>query len=422
MDHETLKQVILDQHEIIRAARIVNREYTFEKQANYALVGLRRAGKTTLLHQMIQQLLADGIEIERIIYINFEDERLEDFSSADFNDIVLVQSELSTKPGYYFFDEIQNIAGWEKFARRMADAKEHICITGSNACMLSSEIASTLGGRYVIKHISPYRFREYLSANKLSFDDSSLIASKSSGRILSAFNTYRSYGGLPETLLFQNKREYIDSVYQKVLLNDIVARNNIRNVKILRVLLKKIAETVKNEVSYNTLHNTMKALGYKISIDTIINYIDYSEQAFLLFHLDNMVAPFVEREGSPKYYFGDNGLLGLFVDKSNSALLENLIALALWDRYEEGLSYLKSSKTGIDVDFVIPEKGLAVQAAWSISGQARGREVENLAALAHADERFKRFIVVTHNELETIEYDGVKVEAIPAYRFLVQEV
>lgn len=110
------------------------------------MTGLRRAGKSTLLYKVARDLVASGIGWERIIYINFEDERLAEFEMGDFNDILLVQSELSRELGFFFFDEVQNVAGWEKFARRLADAGKRVYITGSNAKMLSGEVATTLGG------------------------------------------------------------------------------------------------------------------------------------------------------------------------------------------------------------------------------------------------------------------------------------
>ena len=150
MNHDLLKNIIYDQHELIQNADIVARpSYSFEPNANYVLVGLRRAGKSTLLFKIVQDLVAKGVTWEQIIYINFEDERLSEFQKEDFNDILSVQSELSAERGYFFFDEIQIVPGWEKFCRRMADAKEHVYVTGSNASMLSREISTTLGGRYL---------------------------------------------------------------------------------------------------------------------------------------------------------------------------------------------------------------------------------------------------------------------------------
>lgn len=148
MNKELLKQVIEDQKAYIKASHVYSRDYSFESKANYVLIGLRRSGKSTLIYKQILDLLDKGIDYNQIIYLNFEDERLSDFKSTDFNDILLVKNELTDKKAYYFFDEIQNINNWEKFARRMADAKEFIWITGSNAKMLISDAISTLGARF----------------------------------------------------------------------------------------------------------------------------------------------------------------------------------------------------------------------------------------------------------------------------------
>ena len=169
MNHDILKSVIYDQHEIIKKIQIVNREYDFDLNANYVLIGLRRAGKSTLLYKIVQDLIAKGTDWNQIIYINFEDERLSEFTINDFNDILSVQAEMSDKKGWFFLDEIQNIDGWEKFARRLADSKEQAFITGSNAKMLSSEIENRLGGRYLTKYFTPYNFREYFKAKKIDF-------------------------------------------------------------------------------------------------------------------------------------------------------------------------------------------------------------------------------------------------------------
>ena len=240
MNHELLKSIIYDQHELIKNAEIVPREYDFDPNGNYVLVGLRRAGKSTLLYKRAQELIAGGCSWDQIIYVNFEDERLSEFSKYDLNDILSVQSELSEDKGYFFFDEIQIVDGWEKFCRRMADAGESVCITGSNADMLSSEIATTLGGRFLIKYITPYNFREYLTALGVPHDSRAILQTRSNGRIRACCNEFLEYGGFPETLRYKAKREYISSVYQKVLLGDIVTRNSIRNDFAVKILIKKI--------------------------------------------------------------------------------------------------------------------------------------------------------------------------------------
>ena len=194
MNHALLKSVIYDQHEFIRDFQIVPRNYEFEENGNYVLVGLRRAGKSTLLYKIVLDLVASGVDWEQIVYINFEDERLSEFTAADFNDLLSVQSEMSDKKGYFFLDEVQNIDGWEKFARRMADAKEHIYITGSNAKMLSREIETTLGGRFFARHITPYAFGEYLTACGIPHNEPALLGTKTNGKIRAACAQYLQYG------------------------------------------------------------------------------------------------------------------------------------------------------------------------------------------------------------------------------------
>ena len=184
MNHTIIKQVVLDQIEFIKTAEIVNREYAFEKNVNYVLVGLRRAGKSYLLYKMVRELIAQGCDWSQIIYINFEDERLLGFTAADFHDIVETAYELSdSKEIYYFFDEIQIIDGWEHFVRRLADQKKHVNITGSNAKMLSSEMESVLGGRYISKMIMPFSFGEVLEYKQIAYDEDALLTTSKVAKV-----------------------------------------------------------------------------------------------------------------------------------------------------------------------------------------------------------------------------------------------
>ncbi len=418
MNHDVLKQVILDQHEIIRSAEIVPRDYPFEPHANYVLTGLRRAGKSTLLYHLVRQLIADGVRWEQIIYINFEDERLSGFSAVDLNDIVAVQSEMSSLRGHFFFDEIQNVPGWEKYARRMADAKEHVCITGSNAKMLSREIESILGGRYISRQIRPYSLSEYLEARAVPHSEKEQTATKPRGRIAAAFNDYLHDGGLPESLRYTFKREYISSVYQKVLLGDIITRNGIRNDAAMKMLIRKIAESVKDEMSYSRLHGALNGIGIKISKDSVIEYLQHAEEAYLLFPVKNFFYKFSERESTPKYYLSDNGILNLFLTNKEGLLLENLIATALNRRFEENVYYLKSDKTGIDVDFYLPETGTAIQVCTELNDQSSDREINSLVRLAHSMQDLNRLLVITKGtEQKILNADGVSIEILPADRF-----
>ena len=284
MNHSVLKQVIYDQIEVIQNTEIIERDYSFEKNVNYVLVGLRRSGKSTLLYKIAKELVAEGCDWSQIIYVNFEDDRLLGFTMNDFNDIVETAYELTdAKDIYYFFDEIQIIEGWEHFARRMADQKKRVYITGSNAKMLSAEMASVLGGRYIPKMIMPFSFGEVLDYKKIAHDDTALLTTSKAAKIRRTCQEYVSEGGFPEAQLLNNKREYIKSVYEKVLLGDIIEREQVKNKMALRLMVKKIAETVMHEVSFNTLAGNVKATGTKTSTDSMIEYAAYAENAYLLF-------------------------------------------------------------------------------------------------------------------------------------------
>mgnify|MGYP003539637607 FL=1 len=418
MNHDILKEVIFDQHEIIKKTKIVPRDYDFDLNANYVLIGLRRAGKSTLLYKIVKDLVEKGIEWNQIIYINFEDERLAEFSLNDFNDLLSVQAELTDKIGYFFLDEIQNIEGWEKFARRMADSKEHTFITGSNAKMLSQEIENRLGGRYFTKYITPYNFSEFLTAKQIDFSDKAIFGTKESGKIKREFSEYFYFGGFPEALNYQNKREYVSSIYQKVLLGDIAARNGIRNPNGLQILMKKIAESVKDEISYSKLHNILKTIGVKISKDIVIDYIGYAKQSFLIFTIKNYFSKFVEKETTPKYYFNDNGLLNLFLNKEEPRLLENLVAINLWNNYKGNVYYLKSQN--LDVDFFIEETGTAIQVAYSITNISDDRETKSLVEAAKTLKEAKEFVILTYEEEKELNMDGVKIQVIPVWKWLLK--
>lgn len=428
MNTDLLKNVISDQHETIRNASITERDYSFEPNANYVLTGLRRAGKSTLLYKMARDIAQSGISWERIIYVNFEDERLSGMTAADLNSIVKVQAELSTQKGYYFFDEIQNIAGWEKFVRRMADSKEYVQITGSNAKMLSSEIETILGGRFMSKHIMPYSFYEYLRASGIEEFSSSgkdkkiiknaLLNTKKTGRIMGIFAEYFKYGGFPQSLEFKNKREYVSSIYQKVLLGDIAGRNGIRNYSALMLLMKKLAESTKDEMSYSKLHNVLSGIGTGISKSTVIDYLRYAQEAYIIFAVRNYYAKFSERESICKYYFSDNGLLNLFLNSREALLLENLVAISLYRKYGRDFYYIKSSRTGLDIDFYIPGIGTLVQAAYSLENISSERELKSLSKAAKSIPEAKNFVIITYNEEKTISYGGIEIHAIPIWKML----
>ncbi len=419
MNHNILKQVILEQIEIIQNAEIIDRDYIFEKNINYILVGLRRAGKSTLLYKIARELVETGCDWSQMIYINFEDDRLLGFTKSDFNDIIETAYELADeKDIYYFFDEIQIIDGWEHFARRMADQKKHVYITGSNAKMLSAEMEKVLGGRYLSKMIMPFSFSETLDYKKINHDEKALLTTSKVAKIRRGCQDYIANGGFPEAQRLSFKREYIKSVYEKVLLGDIVEREKVNNKMALRLMIKKIAETVMHEISFNTLAGNVKATGIKTSTDSMIDYASYAENAYLLFRNRNYVSKFSEKESTPRFYFYDNGLLSLFLVNKPSSLLENAIAVYLKRKYGEEVYYFKSAQTGIDIDFYLPEENCAVQVAYSLEN-AEDRETKNLVSFAEKTDGIQRLIIVTNEEEHTIYKSGLTIDVIPAYKFLL---
>jgi len=239
---------------------------------------------------------------KKILYINFEDDRLLTFNASHFQLLLDAYKSLFKETPVLFLDEIQNIDGWEKFSRRLADSKEYkIFITGSNAKMLSKEMATTLGGRYLIKNIYPFSFSEYLAANKVK---------------------------LTEHWQFSNKRYEIRRKF-----NDF----------------------------------------FKAS--TVIEYLNFLEESFLIFSVKNCLAKITERESQKKYYFIDNGLITIMQDSPETKLLENLVAINLRKRFGSEFYF---AKDGAEVDFYIPKTKTLIQVAYSLSRQTEERELDSM--------------------------------------------
>ena len=417
MNHEVIKKVIFDQHQVIKDASIVDRDIALEKNANYVLVGLRRAGKTTLLYKRVQDLIKEGVEWDQIIYVNFDDERLLGFNVQDFEDILLVAEEISSKKHYFYFDEIQNIDGWEKFAIRVSDQGYKVDITGSNAKMLSKEVEAKLGGRYLSKEIMPYSFEEYLRACSVDKEGYSV---KDLAMLNASLNDYFTHGGFPESLLFKNKRDCVSGIYQKVLYNDIIVHNDVRNENGMKLMIKKIADSVKQDLSFTKIQNIITGIGYKISKDIVIDYCGYCKDAFLLFTVENYYASFLDKNSNPKYYFMDNGILNLFLDDKRSPLLENIVALHLYRNHKDFLYYLKGNK--VDIDFYLSDSNTAIQVAYSIEeGDAYHREIGKLMEFANHNAESNRLLIVTYEEEKTIKIEGKTIDVLPLKKFLLND-
>ena len=421
MNRDTLKQIMVDQKDIYLNNPLIERHYPLEENINYCFVGIRRCGKSYMMYQQIQTLLKKKIPLSQIVYVNFEDERLLEMTADDLNTILEIGLELAgtgNKP-YLFLDEVQNIDGWEKFVRRIADMKYRISITGSNSKMLSSEIASTLGGRFVIMNIYPYSFTEFLIANGKEKNYLDTISTSDKADLLSQYNEYVTYGAFPELVEIKNKRTFLSSIYQTVYLGDIITRNKITNDFAVKLILKKIAESITKPLSFTRLTNIVKSAGTSLGKQTVINYVGYMNDSYLIFPLTNYAAKLVEKETSPKYYFMDTGLVGLMLLDCKSAQLENLIAIELIRRY--GMENVFYFENNVEIDFYVPDEKLAIQVSLQVLDCLDTRERETRAFV-----KLQSFIpeskclIITNSEEASIECDGITISVLPAWKWLLE--
>ena len=422
MDKQVLKQILRENQQEVERYRVMPRDCELDGFPCRVLVGVRRAGKSYLLYHHIQRLLAEGRKWDEMLYLNFEDERLENFGTEDFNRLLECHQEMYGKRPMQFLDEIQNIDGWHKFARRMADSQYTIFITGSNAKMLSGEINTTLGGRFLMAQVYPFSFREFLKVQGMQAENLEVLTTEERAGIVRNFDEYLRNGGLPASALLPVKRDYLSSVYQKIYMGDIIARNKITNVAGIRVLVRKMAESVCRPISYNRINSLMSSVGGKLSLATTVKYVEYCEDAWLLLRLRNYVSALADKESNCKYYFIDNGILGLFLIDKPTMLLENLVALQLFRRYGHDLENERVFfyHDGYEVDFYVPEDELAIQVCYSLRDEdTRKREIEALQKLG---KRLpcRRRIVLTYDEEETITEKGGVIEVVPTWKWLLE--
>lgn len=418
---ETIKEILLENRMEVENQHVVERNYTMEDFANYVLIGARRAGKSFLLYQQMQKYLREGKTWDEMLYINFEDERLIGMDVADLNTILEVHGMMSSKRPMLFLDEIQNITGWEKFARRLADSKYKVYITGSNAKMLSSDVATTLGGRYITKHILPYSFTEFLKSNGIESGDKTLATTQGRAVVQRYFADYFHFGGFPEGAQLSSKRDYLTSVYQKIYLGDIAARNRIENTFALRIMFKKMAESIKQPLSFTRLANIVASTGAKLGKSTLISYIEYSKNAFLIYPVSNIADNLTERETNPKYYFVDNGIVSLLTLDANTSLLENMVAVELLRRYgiDDRVFFYNHR---IEVDFYIPDESLAIQVSYNPLGSddTWKRETTALVKLSKTLD-CRRMLILTYETEKTTEINGHRIEVIPVWKWMLDK-
>ena len=425
MDKQIIKTVIAEKQQQIGKTKLLQRAGHFDEHSCYVLVGIRRAGKSYTLYQDMQAKLSAGkATLEDFLYINFEDERLASIKSEELGSLLDAYWEMyDQKHPLIYLDEIQNITGWEKFARRLAEEKRHVMITGSNAKMLSREITSTLGGSYIQRNIYPFSFEEYLNYYGIQLDKNWEFQPDKRLTVLRHFNEYFYRGGFAESFDKTDKREWLTSLYQKILMGDIVERNKIRNPRIFRLLARKLADSVMQPTTLKRLEHIIKSTGDSISPTVLKDYLDYMEDAYLIFSIPNLVSPLTEQQTIVKRYFADNGILNLFLTGGETKLLENIVAIHLNKLYHNTAEELRLFyyNKGVEIDFCIPEVNIAIQVSYSINDlDTYEREVGGLVKFLKAYKQYQGIIITWDTERQIIE-DGITVEAIPAWKWLLQE-
>ena len=415
MNKELFRAIISENQEFIGSIPLVERPLHLEESGNYVFVGVRQAGKSYLLYQRVKELLGCGINLHDIVYVNFDDERLLGMTTDDFNLILQAYYSMHDGQPIFFFDEIQNVDGWANFARRLANQKHRVYVTGSNAKMLSRDIETVLGGRYLSVYVFTYSFEEYLKAIGISVSGGSQYGRKAN-ELQRHFRTYFEWGGFPELVNFREKRVWLNSLYNRIFFNDLVVRHKVKNEDSLRMCIRRLAESVMQPCSLNRLSNLVKSTGMPCSPSTVMEYVRYLQESCLLISLDNYASKFVDKETVKKHYFIDNGLLHLFINNPDTALLENLCAINLYKRYGKGVYYFNRN---IEVDFYVPDEKLAIQASFRMSEEATlEREIKALVAL-HGMYETQRNLIITYEDEGIMERDGIKIEIIPVWKWLL---
>jgi len=357
--------------------------------------GIRRCGKSTLLRQIISKR-------KNYNYFNFEDPRAIDFELQDFEKLEEVFLEINGKTSYYFFDEIQNISGWERQIRKLHDNKACIFITGSNASLLSKELGTKLTGRYIIHELYPFSYQESLRLTKQK--DS-----------IKAFESYLNKGGFPDFLKYE-KIEILQQIFKDIILKDIIVRYKLRDAKTIQELATYLISNAGKQVSYNKL-KTQFGLG---SANSIINYIKYFEDSYLMFTIPLFSYSLKQQIVNPKkIYAVDTGLAtanSASFSEDKGRVLENFVYLTL--RKKNKVYYFKKKK---ECDFILQNKDKiinAIQVCYELNEGNQAREIEGLTE-ALETLNLKEGMIITYNQEEKIEVNGKKISVLPVRKWLL---
>ena len=373
-----------------------------DKQVIKVITGIRRCGKSVLLQQFRDHLVSSGVDPEKIILINFESLQYENIINyRTFYDHI--HTQIRQGRYYLLLDEIQVVEHWEKaIASFQVDFDCDIYITGSNAFLMSSELSTLLAGRYVEIHVFPLSFKEYISHQQ---ENPQML-----------FRDYVKYGGFPGLIEFEKRedlaKDYLDGIYNTVVVKDILSRNSFQNISLLNTILKFMIDNVGNLVSANNIADYLSSNGQKTHVDTVLNYLDAFEDAYILYKAEryNLKGKRILR--SPhKFYIVDSGIrntiLG-FRDLDIGRVLENIVFLELKRR---GYDVRVGVDDQFEIDFIATRDNekLYIQTALSLADEkVKNRELQGL--LSTKDNYRKILLSMDFHINEEIE--GVSIQNI----------
>ncbi len=391
-----------------------------------SIIGARRSGKTFYLYQLMAELLKQNCKKTHLLYINFEDERL-DFSREELDLILQAYRELypgvNLQEVHFFFDEIQNIDGWDKFIRRIYESiGKNIYITGSNSKLLGKEISTSLRGRALSYELFPLSFSEYLEFHHI---EGEYISSAGRALIRSSFHRFLRYGGFPELVTMDESLydKILQEYYNTMIFRDLVERYEIKQIHVLKYFLKRLLNSITKDISVNKIYNELKSQGIKTGKNLLYEFMDSVEAIYLMVILLKYNESVMKQEfAEKKIYCIDNGLLNAVTfhySGDKGKLLENSIGIELLKQGQEVFFY----RDNVECDFLLAGQDAiraAVQVCLSLKEpEIRRREIKGLTA---ACKRFKlpKGRIITDDEEETILDDDLEIEVIPAFKFLLE--
>jgi len=425
IDEKIILQVLAEQQEEIKSYKpqkwVSRKEETlfeFDTKMAQVVIGVRRSGKSTICHKVLQER---GI---RYGYVNLDDDRLAGMKTEDLNTVLSCVYQLyGTDVPYLVLDEIQNVDGWYLFVNRLLRTDLHIFVTGSNAKLLSGELATHLTGRYNGIHLYPFSFSEYCNYHQVDIQS---ITTKAEADRKRAFMDYIQDGGFPEMQGLRNKRAYVQSLIEAILLKDIKKRFRIRDVDALRKLAHHLINNACQEVNYDEL---TKELG--MSDKTVKKYIDYLAQAYMLQLLARHSFKSRERIRNQKAYIVDTGMQGnrdnVLAPENLGWRLENVVYIELlrrcaYDFYD--VYYYKPNSRAKEIDFVVCDKNKAIeliQVAYEIDSQrAYDRETSSLVKASGALS-CDNLTLIAFSQTRDVEIDGKTIHIISALEWLLNK-